>query len=100
MSAYELTPHALDDIYEIWHYIARDNVEAADRVEAAIFEACELLSNSPLAGSIRKDLTNLPLRFFLVHPYSNYIIVYDSEKKPIQVIRVLHGRRNLPAVLT
>ncbi len=49
---------------------------------------------------MRKDVTPLPLRFWVVHPYSNYLIVYDPERKPLQVIRILHGARDLPSVLT
>ena len=99
MSAYQFTPQASDDFLDIWSFIARDNPEAADRVEAAIFRACDLLAGSPLAGRRQKDLTSLPIRFWVVHPYSNYLIVYDSEKKPLQIIRILHGARDLPSLL-
>jgi antitoxin ParD1/3/4 len=72
MSRYHFTPQAADDLLDIWSFIARDNPKAADRVEAALFSACDLLGDSPLAGRTRKDLTPLPLRFWVVHPYSNY----------------------------
>jgi plasmid stabilization system protein ParE len=99
MSKYQFTPQAVSDLLEIWTFIAQDNPEAADRVEEAVFKACDLLADSPLAGSVRKDMTPLPLRFWVVHPYSKYLIVYDPEKKPLQVIRILHGARNLPSIL-
>jgi toxin ParE1/3/4 len=99
MSGYEFTPQATDDLLDIWSFIARDNLEAADRVETAVFRACDLLAGSPLAGRMRKDVTSLPLRFRVVHPYSNYLIVYDPEKKPLQIVRILHGARDLPAIL-
>ena len=82
MSRYQFTPQATDDLLDIWSFIARDNPEAADRVEAAVYRACDLLADSPLAGRMRRDLTPLPLRFWVVHPYPNYLIVYDPEKKP------------------
>jgi hypothetical protein len=41
-------------------------------------------------------LTGLPLRFWLVQPYRNYWIVYDPEKKPLRVIRIIHAARNIP----
>jgi len=100
MSRYQFTPQAARDLLDIWNFIAQDNPRAADRVEAAVFRACDLLADSPLAGRMRKDLTSLPLRFWVVHPYSNYFIVYDPEKKPAQIIRILHGARDLPSVLT
>jgi antitoxin ParD1/3/4 len=99
MSKYQFTPQASDDLIDIWSFIARDDFDAAERVESAIFQACELLSKSPLAGQIRKDLTSLPLRFWLVHPYRNYFIVYNPESKPVQIIRIIHGTRDLPSVL-
>jgi plasmid stabilization system protein ParE len=99
MSRYQFTPQAARDLFNIWSFIARDNPEAADRVEAAVFRACDLLADAPLAGRIRKDATSLPLRFWLVRLYSNYLIVYDPEKKPLQIIRILHGARDLPSIL-
>lgn len=100
MSRYQFTPQAVDDLFDIWSFIAQDNPEAADRVEREIFRACDLLADSPLAGQMRKNLTSLPLRFWIVPRYTNYLIVYDPEKKPLQIIRIIHGARNLPAVLT
>lgn len=99
MSQYQFTPQALDDLFEIWSYIAQDNPAAADRVEEAIYQACELLAKSPLAGTIRKDLTSLPLRFWIIPPFPNYFLVYDPEAKPLQVIRILHRARNIPSIL-
>lgn len=72
---------------------------AANRVEAAIYDACAFLADTLLAGRFREDLTDLPLRFWLVQPYRNYWIVYDPQKKPLQVIRIVHAARNMPHVL-
>ncbi len=33
MTRYRFTPQALNDLFDIWSYIAQDNPEAADRVE-------------------------------------------------------------------
>jgi plasmid stabilization system protein ParE len=71
MSRYQFTPLAGKDLLDIWSFIAQDNPEAADRVEAAIFRSCDFLADSPLAGRMRKDLTSMPLRFWVVSPYSN-----------------------------
>ena len=99
MTRYQLTPQALDDLFDIWSYIAQDSPAAADRVEEAIYLACERLTESPMIGTVRKDLTVLPVRFWLVTPYSNYFIVYDPNSKPLQVIRILHRARNIPSLL-
>ena len=99
MSACQFTPQAVSDLFEIWNYIASDNPATADRVEDAVFRACDLLADAPFAGSVRPDLTALPVRFWVVRPYPNYLIVYNPSTKPLQIIRILHAARNLPAIL-
>jgi plasmid stabilization system protein ParE len=98
-SSYQLTPWALGDLDEIWDYIAKDSVDAANRVESAILSACESLARHPKLGSRRTDITPLPVRFWAVARFPNYIVVYRSEIRPLQVIRVLHGKRNMGALL-
>ena len=44
MSGFVLTPRAEQGVSDIWNYIADDNIEAADRVVAAIENA---ILNSP-----------------------------------------------------
>ena len=63
MSRYEFTPQAVDDLFEIWSYIARDSMGAAHRVEAAVHNACAFLAEGPLRGRTREEITQLPLRF-------------------------------------
>ena|SRR5258708_36085647 len=100
MSEYRFTPQAVDDLFEIWSYIARDNFEAANRVEEAVYSTCAFLADSPGAGRIREDLTALPVRFWLVQPFRNCWIVYNPQFKPLQIIRILHPARNIAAVLS
>jgi plasmid stabilization system protein ParE len=99
MSAYALTPLAKADIFDIWSYIADDNVAAADRVEQAIYDACALAAEAPLRGHSRPDLTPRPLRFWTLSRYPNYAVVYRPETAPLQVVAVLHGKRNLRRLL-
>src|SRR5258708_15118341 len=79
MSGYEFAPQAIEDLFEIWSYIANDDSEAATGVEEAIYAACAFVADTPLAGRIREDLTSLPLRFWLVQPHRSYWIVYRPE---------------------
>ncbi|HEY1766500.1 MAG TPA: type II toxin-antitoxin system RelE/ParE family toxin [Terracidiphilus sp.] len=99
MSSYVLTSLAKADIFHIWSYIAADNVRAADRVEQAIFSACELVSESPSCGHSRHDLTSRPLLFWTIPRYPNFTLVYRPESSPIQVVAVLHGKRNMRRAL-
>ena len=99
MSGYRLTPSAENDLFEIWCYIARDSTEAANRVEEAIHDACRLLARSPQAGQERPDLTRRAIRFWTVTPFKKYIVVYDPDARPLRVLRILHGARNVRALL-
>jgi plasmid stabilization system protein ParE len=67
----------------------------ADRVEQAIYEGCGFLAEGPLRGHSRPDLTNRRLRFWTLTRYPNYTIVYQPETAPLQIIAILHGKRNL-----
>jgi plasmid stabilization system protein ParE len=95
MNLYRLTPKAKGDLRSIWSYIAADNVESADRVEGAIYDACAFLAKTPLRGHPRKDLTKLPVRFWTVLRYRKYVIVYDPVDKPLKIIRIFQGARNV-----
>ena len=99
MSAYVLTPLAKADIFDIWAYIAVDSESAADRVEQAIYDACEFLAEGPLRGHTRHDFTPRPLRFWTLNSYPNFTIVYRPDADPIQIIAILHGKRNLRRIL-
>jgi plasmid stabilization system protein ParE len=97
MKSYRLTPAAENDLFEIWACIAANNIEAADRVEAEIFDACARLAERPHLGHLRRDLTDKPVRFFPVR--GTYLIVYDPATEPLEVIRILHGARDVTAEL-
>ena len=99
MSLFKFTPQAVVDLFDIWSYIAADNPEAADRVETAIYDACELISAEPLIGHVRRELTRLPLRFWTLPRYTNYIIIYDPGTDPLQIIRILHAKRDVKRIL-
>jgi plasmid stabilization system protein ParE len=99
MSVYALTPLAQADLFDIWSYIARSSEEAADRVEQAIYDACEFVAEAPTRGHTRPDLTTRSLRFWTVTRYPNYSVVYRPETSPLQVVAVLHGKRNILRIL-
>jgi plasmid stabilization system protein ParE len=99
MSVYALTPLAKADIFEIWSFIAEDSEETADRVEQAIYDACAFVAEAPMRGHSRSDLTSRSLRFWTLTRYPNYTVIYRPERSPLQVVAVLHGKRNLRRIL-
>jgi antitoxin ParD1/3/4 len=76
MTDYRFTPEAEDDLFEIWRYIARDSVAAANRVESAVHDACFFLAQEPQSGPPRKHVTGIPVYFWTVQQHPNYVVVY------------------------
>ncbi|HEV1285165.1 MAG TPA: type II toxin-antitoxin system RelE/ParE family toxin [Bryobacteraceae bacterium] len=87
---------AKQDLFAIWEFIARDSVDAADRVETEFYEMFASLARMPEQGYRRTDLSKRPVRFF---PLYSYIIVYQPEANPVRIMAVLHGNRNLKRLL-
>lgn len=99
MSSYALTRLAKADIFAVWCFIAEDSEDAENRAEHAIYEACAFVAEGPSRGHFRPDLTSRQLRFWTLTRYPNYTIVYRPETVPVQVVAVLHGRRNMRRIL-
>ena len=98
MSAYVIAPIARADLDEIWNYYAVDleNIDAADRVRDELFVGMRKVAKSPGIGHLRHDLADEPLHFWSVR---SYLIIYRSEKRLIEVVRVLHAARDVRAIL-
>jgi plasmid stabilization system protein ParE len=99
MSGYAFTPLAKADIFDIWSYTAEKNEDAALSVEQAIYDACAFLAEGPLRGHSRPDLLTRTVRFWTLTRYPNYTVVYRPETAPLQIIAVLHGKRNIRRIL-
>lgn len=96
MSAYILGRDAQRDLDDLWDYIAEDSVEAADRLIARLFKAFEALARNPGIGHRREDLTDFPVLFW---PVGNYLVIYRTKKALIQIVAVVHGKRDIPTFL-
>jgi len=88
------TSQAHTDLTEIALYIAEQNSAAADCWLDMINEKCRLLAQMPELGRKRFDLSG-GLRSLAVN---NYVIFYRPISDGIQVIRVLHGARDIPTL--
>src|SRR5260370_39377034 len=79
------------DYEAIWDYVAADNVQAADGLLRTFDEKLRLLSEFPGAGPARPELRPR-LRSF---PVGNYLLFYRPIRGGIELLRVLHGSRDL-----
>ena len=96
MSRFVLSSEARSDLKEIQNYIAEDSTEAARRVLAGIRNAIRELARMPRMGHRRTDLTKKDVLFW---PTGPYLIIYRVEHSILQVVVVLHGRRNVRRLL-
>jgi plasmid stabilization system protein ParE len=88
---------AARDLAEIWRYIKKkSSIEMAERVESVIRDKILFLAENPGAGYSRKDLTDELVKFL---PVYSYLIVYRPDKKPVEVVAILHGSRNFEPLL-
>ena len=90
-----IRPRALVDLAEIWTYIADDNVEQADIFVDLVDSKFQALAGHPGMGRSRPELAT-DIRSF---PAGRHVIFYISISDGIDVVRVLHGARDIEAVL-
>lgn len=95
MKRYHVSARAKIDLAQIWSYIARRNRRAARNVARGIIDRYRLLARFPGIGQRRDDLRP-GIRTF---PVGNYLIVYRAISDGVEIVRVLHGARDIGAVL-
>src|SRR5437762_1136288 len=96
MARYTLTDAAKADIRGIVAYIRRDSKQAAKKVRNEVSAAMGKLAESPYIGHRREEAGDDSLRFWCVY---SYLIVYRPASKPLRVLRVIHGARDIGAAL-
>jgi toxin ParE1/3/4 len=94
--AHRLAPEAARDLDDIAYYIANEtgSVAVAERLIESIASRFNLLASHPKAGRARDDLM-VGARSFAV---DSYVIVYAIDGDDVQVLRIVHGRRNVAAL--
>jgi len=79
------------DYLEIFLYVGERNLPAAEQLLRDFDAALQRLSDMPGMGPERPDLGKA-LRSF---PVGNYLLIYRTAAPGIQLVRVVHGSRNL-----
>jgi toxin ParE1/3/4 len=86
-----ISPRAREDLLEIWSYVAEDSETNADGFIDKIHETMELLAGQPGLGRHREELAPGIQSF----PVGRYIIFYRVVLPAIEIVRVLHGARDI-----
>jgi toxin ParE1/3/4 len=86
------TRRARQDLIDIWRHVGDDGPAAADRLLERIDGRCALLADHPQLGPERADIRP-GLRYLAVE---RYLILYRTIAEGIEIVRVVHGARDLP----
>ena len=92
---------ARQDLVDIFTRIGQNNPDAATRFLKAANETIERLAERPgLGSSLETSNPELEgLRFRLVKGFKKYLILYIPQEDSIDVVRVLHGARDIQKLL-
>jgi toxin ParE1/3/4 len=94
MSRYVINVLASQDLNEIADYFVQTNLEAGEHFFREFNRKCQQLTAFPNIGKsyaeIRTDLRGLPIE--------GYVVFYRLLDDGIEILRVVSGRRNLPAI--
>jgi len=89
------------DLLEIFVYIGERNMDAAERFLRAVDEDLKRLSHMPNIGAERN--TDNPklrgIRSLPVSDFRNYLLFYRPVDEELQLLRVIHGARDLESAL-
>lgn len=90
-------PVAKRDLIEQADFIAQDNLEAALRFLAAAEKTFAQLARLPNIGKSRKVKSRVSanVRQFPITGFEKYLVFYRPIKGGIEILRVLHGARDL-----
>lgn len=100
MKPVRVRPSADADIDTALGHLRRQDPAAASRLLAALQRAFERLSRDPGVGS-RRYAHILPAEGLRVWPLTGfpYLVFYFERADHLDVVRVLHGARDIPAML-
>ena len=92
-----LSGPAAQDLDEILSYVLeQDGPQRAQHVADHLYTAFQKLAETPGLGHKREDLTSLPVLFWAEW---SYLVIYKPDAKPLEIVRVLHGARDVETLL-
>ena len=93
-----LSPQARRDLLDAVKWIAKDNPAAARALRDGVVKAAERIGEHHQVGTLRLALAEEPYRFVMLTGFP-YVIVYNSDRRPPLIVRILHGACDLPELL-
>ncbi len=91
------SPESNADLIEIIRGIAKGSPAASKNVLDRIENTLERLAEQPFSGRARPELGS-DLRSAPAEKYKQYVVFYRPLPDGIEVVRVLHGARDIPSL--
>jgi toxin ParE1/3/4 len=88
------TVRADADLLDLWEYIAQDNPAAANAQLRQIATSCQTLADMPGISRARPEIR----RGLRAWPIGSYLVLHRDAPGGIEVVRVVHGARDLDAL--
>ncbi len=91
---------AREDLIESYLFIGCDNSDAAERFLQAAEESCDALADMPESGHRweSEDQRLQDVRVWHVKGYENWLIFYRITENDVDILRVIHGARDIAAI--
>ena len=90
------TSLAEQDLEAIGDYIATDSPKRAVSFVRELRKQCQRIAQNPSGYRLRSELADR-LRSCA---YGHYVIFFEASSEEVAIVRILHGARDLPAVLS
>ena len=94
-----LSTQARRELAAALRWIARDNKLAAAALNEAVKTAATQIGAFPECGRNALELVREPYRLLPLRGFP-YILVYNSDRRPPAIVRIVHGARDLPDLLS
>lgn len=94
-----LSRTATRDFLAVVDSINLESRRGASKFTDEVEDALVRIGRYPHIGAERRELADPPVRFWALqrHPY---LMIYDAAVNPPSILRILHGSRDLPELLS
>lgn len=82
---------AIDDLRGIYDYISKDSVVYAKKVINEIINKTDYLEESPNIGRAVPELSNERIRELMIYSYR---MIYQVENGDVEILTLVHSRKN------
>lgn len=83
------------NLREIFNYIAKDNLDAAIAFSRRLKQRCTDLAGMPNIGRKRNEMR----KGYRSITEGDYVIFYRVKRETIEILRIVHGKRDLHKAL-